>query len=241
VPYSSKEDAIDGAIKTGKEIEKQLMNMKASYFEKKPDNYSIKVTYHNDVPYYESIKKYTSPGMITKDEIDKFEEAINEYHEDTIKNLLNAYENSASHYKKLLSTIKSGSKTYKTMTNEMFYGKKQIPPLPISYNEYKSLYPMNFDEFMKDFTSSHSMKKSNYIKLVSSHPVTSLGLPSLPIPKSQLYINAELFEYIRQLANNGTLGFWDLFKLQQTHDFPLIDDIKETPEPSDDMIYQITI
>jgi hypothetical protein len=234
--YNSKEDAINGAIKKGKDMEKQLMSMKASYFEKKLDNY--KVTY-DDVPYY------TSSKMITNEEIEKFEEDIKHvldlYDDNNIKNMINAYEENVSLYKNFLSNIKSSSKAYNSMTIE-----KKIPPLPMSFKKYNSLYPTNSDDFMKDFTSSYSMKKNDYIKqlakMASFHVALSIQpSTSLSVLEGKLYKHAELYGYIRQLANDGKLGFWDLFKLQQIHDFPLIDDIKETPEPSDEMIYQVTI
>lgn len=64
---------------------------------------------------------------------------------------------------------------------------------------------------------------------------------SIKMSDLHLYEAAELYEYIKILASENKLGFWDLFKLEEIHNMSLIENIKNTPEPSDDIIYRITI
>ena len=64
---------------------------------------------------------------------------------------------------------------------------------------------------------------------------------SIKMSDLHLYETAELYEYIKILASENKLGFWDLFKLEEIHNMSLIENIKDTPEPSDDIIYRITI
>lgn len=211
-------------------------SIKTSYFEKKIDNYSKKIPTYNDPSYYIGSMNYKQST-----ELDYFNK-----HQDTLKNLLDSYNESQElahemKQKKENSNHPNYSKIYK----KYIYGEEEILPAPISYADLKSSYSTYTDDFMKSFISSYSMKKSDYIKHaakhISSQPYKPNSFPLGPIPKQQLYVNAELFQYIKLLASDGKLGFWDLFRLQQIHDFPLIDDVKETPEPSDDMIYQVTI
>lgn len=114
------------------------------------------------------------------------------------------------------------SKPITKLDNVIFYNDDlDISPNAILTIDFKKLYPSVLLEnvYIPKFPPSISIKMSDL----------------------HLYETAELYEYIKILASENKLNFWDLFKLEEIHNMSLIENIKDTPEPSDDIIYRITI
>ena len=127
------------------------------------------------------------------------------------------------------------------MVDSFFYDYDVISQPPdYKFKNYPTTSIIDFSDIYPSTPMSYGSKFENTaIKAFKKSQNTSL--PPSPLPKTTLYEYAQLYEYIKILAADGKLSFWDLFRLQEIHKFPLIDNIKDTPEPSDDIIYQIII